>query len=162
MGRRPIPRMLTRVLTAWHSTPASNKEPHMQILKRCAVLLALVASLSGCAARAKNITNLPAGVTLAQAQSWDTAVADLDKFANSVSALRQSVIALNAQGAFPAGAAYTHTLQDIGKADQIEIEASNFLKTVPQDWSSSTQSQIENYTAQIAAVLVDMVQNGVV
>ncbi len=128
--------------------------------------LALAFTLGGCAARQKNVTNLPAGVTQAQAQAWDTAVANLDKIAQTVSTLRQSVIALNkatvtdangTRAVFPDGKQYAAALTTIGKIDQLEIDAANFLKAQPQNWSLSTQQKVQKDTVQIQALLQELV-----
>lgn len=124
-------------------------------------LVALVALVAGCAARAKNVTNLPAGVTMTQVQNWDAAVANLQKIAATTSTLRQAVIALNKTGAFPDGPAYAATLDGIGKVDQLQIEAANFLQTVPNDWSLPTQQKVQAYVQQIQATLTDITTNGV-
>ncbi len=123
---------------------------------------ALLAATAGCAARVKTVTNLPAGVTQTQVQNWDAAVADLQKIAQVTTTLRQSVIALNQSGAFPDGTAYTDTLTGIGRIDEIQIEASNYLESVPSDWSLPTQQKILAETQQIQAILTDMTNNGVV
>lgn len=131
-------------------------------MKRLAILTLSLALLSGCAARVKNVTNLPPGVSLQQVQGWDTAVSDLDKFSTAVSSVRQAVISLNRQGVFPDGPQYTATLQGIAKADNIEIEAANFLKSVPNDWSQPTQQRFAAYASQIATALSDVTKNGTI
>lgn len=133
----------------------------MRLLKRYFTALILCLCLSGCAARVKTVTNLPAGVTVQQVQSWDSAVADLDKFATAVSGVRQTVTNFNKTGAFPDGPAYVATLQGIGKANQIEIEAAAFLKGVPNDWTQPTQQKFASYVAQIAAALNSTIKDGI-
>ena len=120
--------------------------------------------LAGCAARQKTVTNLPAGVTQSQAQNWDSAVANFDKIAQTVSTLRQAVIALNQQTVtasgthkvLPDGATYVAILTAIGKIDQAEIDASNFLKAQPQNWGVDAQTKVKNEIAiiqqEIAAI----------
>ena len=123
--------------------------------------------LDGCSARQKTVTNLPPGVTQGQAQSWDTAVANLDKIANSTSTLRQAVIALNtatvtdAQGThkvIPDGATYAAILTSIGKIDQAEQDAVQYLRAQPQNWGISTQARIKNDVALIQAELSNITQ----
>jgi hypothetical protein len=123
----------------------------------CAGLL-LYAALAGCAARQKNVTNLPAGVTQAQAQSWDTAVANLDKIANTTGTLRQAVIALNANKVIPDGSTYATILTSIGKIDQAQLDAVKYLRAQPQNWGVSTQARIKNDVALIQAELSNIVQ----
>lgn len=125
-------------------------------------LVILVVNFSGCAARAKNITGLPAGVSQSQVQSWDAAVANLQKISVTASSLRQAVIALNRAGAFPDGPAYVATLTGIGKIDQLQIAASQFLQSVPNDWSLPTQTKVQAYVQQIQAALTDVTNSGVV
>lgn len=122
-------------------------------------------TLAGCAARQKNITNLPAGVTQQQAQNWDSAVANFDKIAQTVSTLRQAVIALNQQTVTDStgthkilsdGSTYVAILTSIGKIDQAEIDASAFLKAQPQNWGVDAQTKVKNEIAiiqqEIAAI----------
>jgi hypothetical protein len=133
---------------------ANQSEERMKTQTVWIVVVAL--ALSGCAARQKQVTNLPAGVTQAQAQNWDTAVANLDKIAQTVSTLRQSVILLNQQKLLPDGSTYVSILTAIGKIDQAEIDASAFLKAQPQNWGVSVQAKMKNEMAiiqqEIAAV----------
>ncbi len=128
-------------------------------------ILAVALTLSGCAARQKTVTNLPAGVTQQQAQNWDAAVANLDKIAQTVTTLRQAVIALNQQTVtdstgthkvLPDGSTYVAILTSIGKIDQAEIDASAFLKAQPQNWGVDAQTKVKNEMAiiqqEIAAI----------
>lgn len=124
--------------------------------------LALAFLLCGCAARVKTVTNLPAGVTQAQVQKWDSAVEDLKTAAASTSSLRQAVMQLNQQGILPDGSAYTAILTDVGKADSLEAQAAVFLQSVPNDWSLPTQTKIQAYMQQIQVLLTDMVNTGAV
>jgi hypothetical protein len=121
---------------------------------RFIVVLALAACLSGCAARTKTITNLPPGVTQQQAQSWDSAVADLDKLSQAVSAVRVAVIDLNKQGVFPDGPHYVTALQIIGKIDQLEISAAAVLQQSPQNFDASAKTKVADYLTQISQQLV--------
>lgn len=114
--------------------------------------------LAGCAARQKNISNLPAGVTQTQVQNWDMAVADLDKIAQSTSALRQAVIGLNRQGVIPDGTVYVAILTSLGKIDQAQIDAAAFLKAQPNNWGVSTQAKVKNDLAIISAELTNITQ----
>jgi len=125
------------------------------------VLLAALV-LCACAARVKTVTNLPLSVTVTQVQSWDTAVADLDKFSQAVSAAQSAVLQLHQQGVFPDGPEYIATLNGFGRAAQVRIEAANFLKGVPNDWSQNTQQTFASYAAQIAQALEDIVKTGTV
>jgi hypothetical protein len=121
-------------------------------MKRFATLF-LVLALTGCAARQKTVTGLPAGVTQAQVQSWDTAVANLHKIAATVSAARQAVIGLNKQGTFPDGPAYVVTLQSLGKIDEVEQSSVAYLDTVPQNWSSSIAATIQANMQTISGLI---------
>ena len=132
--------------------------------KICTLWLAcaLTVALAGCAARAKNVTSIPAGITQTQVQNWDAAVADLQKIAQVTTTLRQSVISLNKSGIFPDGPAYANTLAGIGKIDELQIEASNYLQGVPSDWSLATQQKILAETQQIQAILTNIKNTGIV
>jgi len=95
--------------------------------------------LFSCAAQ-KTVTNLPAGVTQAQVQRWDSAVQDLQKISQLTSTLRQTVIALNKAGVIPDGKTYAAILTSLGKIDQAQIDASTFLQAQPNNWGVSTQT----------------------
>lgn len=124
------------------------------------LLLYFVASLllSSCAARQKNITNLPAGVTLAEVQNWDSAVANLDKIAQTTSTLRQAIVALNQQGVIADGDTYGRLLTSLGKIDQLQIDAVQFLKTQPKNWGVSTQLKVKNDLTLIQQELLNITQ----
>ena len=117
--------------------------------------VALVCSLSGCAARVKNVTNLPPGVTLQEAQNWDTAVANLHKIATVVATLRKTVTALH--GAQYDGqpvlsdAYYAEALRMLGNADLMELAAEGTLRKSPQNFSAGTKTQVAFYVQQITA-----------
>jgi len=137
------------------------------IRKRLVLTLALACvSLVGCAARQSTITNLPAGVTQAQVQSWDSAVANLHAIAIANSNLRVAVIQLhatlgtNGQPVLPSGQVYVDILTAIGRIDQAENAASSFLSTVPNNWNQSISAQIGSYTGAISAALQTLTNEG--
>lgn len=113
--------------------------------------MALACALGGCAARVKNVTNLPAGVTQAQAQAWDSEVATLDKVASATSALRQAVISLEKQGAFPDTVAYVKALQAVAKIDQAELAASAYLKQQPEYFGVPQKQKVQGLLNDIGA-----------
>jgi len=118
-----------------------------------AAFMAAIMIFAGCAARIKTVTDLPAGVTLQQAQSWDSAVANLHKIATATSTLRQAVIALNKSGVFPDGPAYASTLNAIVKIDQLQLAASTLLRQAPQNFGAPVKAQVADYVQQISAQL---------
>lgn len=132
----------------------------------CLSLLALTVLL-GCAARQKNVTSLPSGVTQQQVQNWDTAVANLDKISQITSTLRQSVIALNnatvtdsggSHRIIPDGQAYASILNSIAKVDLAQMDAATFLRAQPKNWGASTQAKVKNDIALITAELQTITQ----
>jgi len=127
--------------------------------RRFAIFAFLVSSfvLSGCAARQKNVTNLPAGVTLAEVQHWDSAVANLDKIAQTTSTARKAVMDLNQQG-LVSGEYYGTILTSFGKIDQLQIDAVQFLKMQPKNWSVSTQLKVKNDLALMQSELQNLTQ----
>lgn len=126
------------------------------------VLFGICLMWIGCAARVKTVTNLPAGVSNSEVVNWDAAIANLQKIATATSGARQAVISLNKSGVFPDGPAYATTLADIGKIDQVELTASNFLQGVPDNWGQSTQTQVSGYVSAIEAAVTDLTKNGTV
>lgn len=125
----------------------------------------------GCGARVKHVTNLPPGVTEEQVKNWDSAVGALHRIAATTSTLRQTVIALNkatytepgkteAEKVIPDGKTYIGILSGIAKVDLAQINASNFLKTVPKTWSLSTQEKMRSYMKTIGDELAKMNNEG--
>lgn len=134
-------------------------------------LLGVGLTLAGCAARQKAVTGLPAGVTETQAQNWDTAIANLDKIAQTVSTLRQTVIALNGvtvtdsqatHKVIPDGATYAAILTGIGRVDQAQLDAVTYLKAQPQNWNATTQAKVKNDVTLIRAELQAIVSQQLV
>lgn len=105
----------------------------------------------GCAARVKTVTNLPPGVTQAQAQAWDSEVATLGKVAAATSALRQAVIGLEQANAFPDTVAYVKALQAVGKIDQAELAASAYLKQQPEYFGVPQKQKVQGLLNDIGA-----------
>jgi hypothetical protein len=130
-----------------------------------AIVLSLSALAGGCGP--KTVTGTPPGVSSTTVQNWDSAVANLNKIASAVSAMRQAVIGLNktvgsdGTPVFPDGPAYTVTLQALGRIAQVELDAANFLNGVPQDWSQPTQQKIVSYMNDIIAQITALNQQGV-
>jgi len=129
-------------------------------MKRISILFLTIA-LAGCAARVKNVTGAPAGVSVQQVQQWDAAVANLQKIATVTTTLRQSVMALNRTGAFPDSDAYAQTLTGIARIDSAQIQASRFLESVPDDWTLPTQLRVQAYIQQIQQALTGLATSGV-
>ena len=125
----------------------------LRIIGLCGAIVIVSLALLGCAARQKNVTNLPAGMTQQQAQSWDTAVANLNKIAATTSTLRQAVIDVRNAGGFPNNTAYAATLQSLAKIDLLQVAAAGVLQQSPQDFSAGAKSQVASYVQQIAAAL---------
>lgn len=116
-------------------------------------MLLLAAALCGCAVRTQNVTNLPAGVTQAEVQAWDTEVADLQKVSTVVSTLRQAVIGAENAGAWPDSATYVKALQTVAKMDQLELAAAAFLQQQPQHFGVSVKQSIADYVNQIGSLM---------
>jgi len=114
-------------------------------------LLAVSCGLSACAARVKNVTNLPPGVTQAQVQAWDSEVATLGKIATATSSLRQAVISLEKAGAFPDTVAYVKALQSVAKIDQLELAASAYLKQQPEYFGVPQKAKVQGILNDIGS-----------
>jgi hypothetical protein len=117
--------------------------------KLLAVCLGSALFFSGCAARVKNVTNLPPGVTLQQAQNWDSAIADLHKVASTVSSLRQALIDLH-NGTMLEDAYYANALRVLARIDQAELAAEAVLRQSPQNFSASAKQQVAGYVQNIS------------
>jgi hypothetical protein len=126
-------------------------------MKRTFLALCLTSSLlfTGCAARVKNVTNLPPGVTVQQAQTWDTAVANLHKIASTVSTFRQTLTDLHAaqyDGApVLSDVYYSEALRVIGNIDRMELSAEGALRQSPQNFSLTAKQQVSIYMGQITS-----------
>jgi len=131
---------------------------------RFAIFALLVSSLcfSGCAARQKNITNLPANVTQTQVQNWDTAVANVDKISTVTTALRQAVIGLRTQGVITDDKVYAAILTSLGRVTLLQVDAANYLKAQPNNWGVDTQTKVKNDLALIQAELNAITQQQLV
>jgi hypothetical protein len=123
--------------------------------------------IAGCAARQSNITNLPTGVTLSEVQKWDTATANLAKIATAVTAARQSVLFLCDTPVPTSGvplvsaAACIKMADDLGKIDQVQIAASQYLQTVPNSWGTPVAAQVASFISTITLQLQDINSYGV-
>jgi PBP1b-binding outer membrane lipoprotein LpoB len=131
-------------------------------MKRKILALCLGSSMifAGCAARVKNVTNLPPGVTLQQAQNWDSAVANLHKIASVVSTLRQSLVDLH-KGGVLSDVYYSDALRIVGNIDRLELSAEIVLRGSPQNFSLSTKQQVGLYVQQISAEIQTLNAAGV-
>lgn len=121
-----------------------------------ALLMFLAIYCGGCAARVKNVTNLPPGVTQAEAQQWDSEVANLHKIADVASTLRQTVITLHTSGELTDDVVYVKALQSLGRVDQVEIQAVQYLKAQPSTFGTSQKTTIKLYVQQIAQELLTL------
>ncbi|MGH8864301.1 MAG: hypothetical protein ACREVZ_06610 [Burkholderiales bacterium] len=154
--------------------------PYRQLRKMAVFCFALALAiavfafmLGGCGARVKHVTNLPAGVTEQQVKNWDSAVGGLHKIALTTTTLRQTIIALNkatytepgkteAEKVIPDGKIYIALLSGTARVDQAQIDAANFLKTVPNTWSASTQDKIRAYMNAIVEQIGNMTDQGII
>lgn len=106
--------------------------------------IALILSMSGCAARVAHVTDLPTGVTEQQAKNWDAAIADLHKIADLNSTLRKAVIIIRNDGLFTSDEYYTKALTAVGRIDQYELESVNYLQQQPKLFSESQRQKLQS------------------
>jgi hypothetical protein len=133
-----------------------NRKQFLGLVLAGAVLFSgvfFLCTLAGCSARTKNVTNLPAGVTQAEVQRWDSEVAALHKIAAVTSSLRQGVIGLEKAGAFPDSVAYVNALRGVAKIDQLELAASDYLKQQPEYFGQPQKDKVRGILSDIAAEL---------
>ncbi len=116
--------------------------------------------LFGCASRVKNVTNLPPGVTQAEVQAWDSEVAALHKVASITTSVRQGVIALENAGVFPDTVAYVNTLRAIANIDQLEQNASNYLRQNQKTFGLPQQAHVRAMLNAIAGEVKSMNDTG--
>jgi hypothetical protein len=110
----------------------------------------------GCAARVQHVTDLPPGITEQQVKDWDAEVAALHKIASATSSIRQAVIDLHNAGAFPDSPAYIKVLQSIGKVDQLEQAAAEYLQQTPKTFGQPQKDKVKALVAQIGNELNDL------
>lgn len=128
-----------------------------RVLLLCAVFVSIGAFMltAGCGPRVKNVTALPPGVTQAQAQQWDAAVANLDKIATLTSSLRQSLTAIHTNQLIP-DAEYGRALTILGQINNAQIAAAGVLNQTPKNFGAAAKTQVVGYTNSIAAALQDL------
>jgi len=141
---------------------------------RNAVLIGLLCgnlALGGCAGR-RTITGVPAGTPVTAVQSWDQATRTLANIATITTNLRQEVITLNqttfvnAQGQtgkiFPDGPAYASTLTAIGRIDQLQAQAAQYLAAQPNNWNVSTQAKVKAIISMIGTEVAQLTASGII
>lgn len=117
----------------------------------CILCMLLAFFGAGCAARTKTVTNLPAGVTQAQVQAWDSEVAALHKMATITSTVRQGIIGLEKDGAFPDTVAYVNALRAIAKIDQLELAASVYLQEKPEYFAVPQKEKVRQILNEVGS-----------
>jgi hypothetical protein len=118
-------------------------------------------SLAGCAARVAHVTNLPAGVTEAQAKNYDAAVGDLHKVALVTTTLRQTVLDLRGAGLFPDDTAFVTAIRSIAKIDEYQQAASAYLRDAPEYFAEPQQQKIRDIFNSITAEIQRLNSAGV-
>jgi hypothetical protein len=130
--------------------------------KRLAVaVLAFSLVFSGCAARVNHITNLPPGVSEQSVKNWYSAVGAMKKIRDIDHSLYLTVTSLRDNKVWTDDASYTVALTSVGRLEATEIEANQFLESVPNDWSQPTQLKMQNYMNAISAAIQDLNTGGV-
>lgn len=122
--------------------------------------LSFTLTISGCASRVGTVTNTPTGVTQAEVKNWYQATGAFTDISTTSHNLLATIIQIHDQGNWTDKASYETALRAIGKIDQTQIEASKFLKTVPDNWSQPTQAKVKIYTDQIAAEFQNVNSSG--
>jgi len=120
------------------------------------LIFAAGAGAASCASRIQHVTDLPPGVTEQQVKDWDAEVAALHKIASATSSIRQAVIDLHNAGAFPDSPAYIKVLQSIGKVDQLEQAAAEYLQQTPKTFGQPQKDKVKALVAQIGNELNDL------
>ncbi len=125
-----------------------------------AVVLVLALALAGCASH-NTVTNLPPGVSQVQVNNWKSAADNLKMAQDGSHAALEAALNLHNSGAIKDSPGYGIAITAIGRADQLEIEAAAFLKSVPNDWSQPTKQKLASYTTQILMQLASANETGV-
>jgi hypothetical protein len=93
-------------------------------------------------------------------KDWDAEVAALHKIATANSSIRQAVIALNQAGGFPDSPAYIKVLQGVGKVDQLEQAAAEYLQQTPKTFGATQKDKVKSFVTQIGNELNDLLNTG--
>lgn len=105
------------------------------------------------------VTGTPPGVSAQAVANWYQAAGALKTIQDTVSGATNSAVSLKAD--FPSASGYQATLLALGKLSQTDIEAANYLKTVPQNWNQPIQTQLNGYFTQMSKTLQDATSNGI-
>lgn len=140
-----------------------KRERLLEVGLLCVIVAACLAAVifgGGCAGRYSSVTGLPAGVTQAQAKSWDAAVANLHKIALSTSFVRQGITDVNA--ATPLDKEYYGSfLGYVAKVDELQLSASALLRQRPEYFGASEKVTVGKYATDILAELDKLTALGV-
>ena len=124
--------------------------PYLNRLASVMVLALLTFVTPGCH-RQVVVTNTPAGVSPNAVANWYAATGEFKLAADYTKQLTEATIALHAEGGvFPDEDTYQKTLAALGRAAQIEVQASQFLNTVPNNWNQDISKQVAGYANDLA------------
>ena len=108
----------------------------------------------------KVTTGAPPGIVAPQVAAWYQATGAVKTWGEASLGLTQA--AINLKTSFPDADTYQKTLQALGKENQIGLETSEYLKTVPQHFSATEQGKLSGFLDQGLGSLDDAVQVGLV
>jgi len=106
----------------------------------------------------KTVTNVPTGISPASVQLWYNAAGNIQLVAKYTRELTNATVQLKSE--FPDGDTYQKTLEAFGRIDQLGIQASQFLETVPENWDAPTATKVAGYLDQMAAQLSVALDDG--
>ncbi len=118
---------------------------------RITLIFLVLGFASSC--RHQAIVNLPTGVSNAQVNNWVNTTNSLKDVQSATHGVLTAAVDLNHSGVISNNDKYVAALGALGRANQIEVEFAQFLKTVPNDWSLPVKTKAAAYTQQILTQL---------
>lgn len=107
-----------------------------------------------------HVVNTPPGVVDKEVALWFQASGATQAWSEASLGLTQAAVSLHSSGVFPDEDSYQKTLDALGKQAQFGLEATNYLKTVPQHFDATAQTKVASYLDSALASLDDATQVG--
>lgn len=123
------------------------------------VFVASMLFLSPACHRQVAIQNVPPNISQQAVTNWYAAVGLYKTLGSTTEQLTNAVIQLKAD--FPDQASYDATLQGLGRASQIGIQAGLYLQTVPTTWDGNVSQKVAAYANQIQDQVNFSVNDGI-
>lgn len=129
--------------------------------KKLAIVVLGVILATGVGCRKTTVTNTPPGVSSTEVADWYDAVGANQEIARAAKGLTDLAISLHEDhGVFPDEDSYQKTLEALGKLDLVGLQATSYLRTVPQNWNQPTAEKVGGYVDQMLVQFQIATTNG--